>query len=762
LAKTIALYVLPAILIASSWLRLEDGGQGARALALVVLALLPALATRSWLRLLVLLVVTAGAVRLAFSLWFFDMRPFDSGHDFFGPLFSRFGRGFSRFYDVSLPFDAGAQPEMAAVVLIAVFGFCLLLALAIAARRPIVSVLALAVGAGWPATILPGDSALATGGLLLAAVLLLLAIVRPRGTPALGQAVLAATMVVLAAIGASAWPAIAKGEFLEGWRRWDLRSAKEPAVGVDYVWESRYTGIRFPHKPTTVLRIAGPARSLYWRATVLDSFNGAGWTERLDWIDPLRNGDVDVLAADPSFPRAAGNRNDWIRQEVEIEALLDDHLVGASVPIAFQPPEPRVSYGRGGVAWYPDGVERGDRYLVWSYAPSPAPARLGASKPRYPAFVTGPNLRVTGYRLPPFGVPNRDARMRTFFATYGRDYRVQPYRRLYRQAYRVAGGARSPYAAAVALETWFRSQGGFVYDEQPPQQVSLPPLVYFLSSKRGYCQHFAGAMTLMLRYLGIPARVAAGFTSGKYDADSGVWTVTDRNAHAWVEVWFDGFGWLPFDPTPNRGALSASYTAASPNFDASAAAEVLSAIGGVVAASQLEAAAKRLNRVEGVGPGLLRAAERAGPGPSGGSGDDGGGARDNLLAALLIIALGLAAAIVAVKLAVRRIPFLTSDPRRLAAACRNELASFLADQGVEISRSATPGELARVLEEHYRVHGVHFARALAAARYGPPERAPQAARDARRELRVVRGALRRRLDSFSRVRGLVSLRSLAA
>ena len=54
----------------------------------------------------------------------------------------------------------------------------------------------------------------------------------------------------------------------------------------------------------------------------------------------------------------------------------------------------------------------------------------------------------------------------------------------------------------------------------------------------------------MLRYLGIPARVAVGFAGGTYDPKQRVWNISDREAHAWVEVWFKGYGWLPFDPTP--------------------------------------------------------------------------------------------------------------------------------------------------------------------------------------------------------------------
>ena len=70
----------------------------------------------------------------------------------------------------------------------------------------------------------------------------------------------------------------------------------------------------------------------------------------------------------------------------------------------------------------------------------------------------------------------------------------------------------------------------------------------------------------MLRYLGIPARVAVGFTSGTWK--DGTWTVTDHDAHAWVEAWFAGHGWLTFDPTPGRGTLSATYTNASDSADA--------------------------------------------------------------------------------------------------------------------------------------------------------------------------------------------------
>src|SRR4029079_17313038 len=163
--------------------------------------------------------------------------------------------------------------------------------------------------------------------------------------------------------------------------------------------------------------------------------------------------------------------------------------------------------------------------------------------------------------------------------------------------------------------------GNFAYSEKPRQIRGTPPLVAFVTRTRaGYCQHFAGAMALMLRYLGIPARVAAGFTSGAFDPDKndssrGLWRVKEHKAHAWVEVWFKGYGWLPFDPTPGRGNLGGPYTSSSISFDAPGAEKVLKA-------SAMAA---------GVLGGVLGHPGQSGPGAAGATGGDvakgrGGGA----------------------------------------------------------------------------------------------------------------------------------------
>jgi hypothetical protein len=278
------------------------------------------------------------------------------------------------------------------------------------------------------------------------------------------------------------------------------------------------------------------------------------------------------------------------------------------------------------------------------------------------------------------------------------------------------------------------------------------PLVGFVAETRaGYCQYFAGAMALMLRYLGVPARVAVGFSSGTYDARSGVWTVTDHDAHAWVEVWFRGYGWLPFDPTPSAGRpelgeLSAPYSSASRGFDAKRAGVTPAGPGSSVVA-------QAAHRHDETGPAPSVTATAA-------AGSKATSQHTSLLKLLLLVLTAVVAAIVATKLVLRRARYLTRDPRRVAAACRRELADYLLDQRIEAARSATLHELGALVRRELAVDPDPFVAAATAARFGRPEGAGRAARDARRELRSLVGRVRSRLSVLERLRGLVSLRSL--
>jgi hypothetical protein len=264
-------------------------------------------------------------------------------------------------------------------------------------------------------------------------------------------------------------------------------------------------------------------------------------------------------------------------------------------------------------------------------------------------------------------------------------------------------------------------------------------------------------MALMLRYLGIPARVAAGFTSGAYDADRGTWRVNDRNAHTWVEVWFDGYGWLPFDPTPGRGNLGGTYTTSSISVNVSGVENVLrksigAAAAGTLLKFQLGNRGQRLGGAAGASSGDIAKAR-------------GGGASARGFPVAQVVVAGLFALVlllVVAKLAFRRSRFLTGDPRAIATACRRELVGYLLDVGITIPRNLGIAELSEVVLKRTGVDSGRLVQHMGLARFGPPSASAEAAREAKSELRAVRRRLRRAIPFSRRARGLFSVRSLLA
>ncbi len=116
--------------------------------------------------------------------------------------------------------------------------------------------------------------------------------------------------------------------------------------------------------------------------------------------------------------------------------------------------------------------------------------------------------------------------------------------------HQVTRQARTPYAAAIAIQDFLAEGHRFVYDTTIPADTSANGLADFLlSTRRGFCQQFSTAMAVMARIVGIPSRVAVGFTRGTLQPN-GSWSVTSADAHAWPELWFQGVGWVPFEPTP--------------------------------------------------------------------------------------------------------------------------------------------------------------------------------------------------------------------
>ncbi|WP_067226255.1 DUF3488 and DUF4129 domain-containing transglutaminase family protein [Streptomyces sp. NBRC 109706] len=126
----------------------------------------------------------------------------------------------------------------------------------------------------------------------------------------------------------------------------------------------------------------------------------------------------------------------------------------------------------------------------------------------------------------------------------------------------VTAGATNNYERAVALQEWFTSSGGFRYDTTVESGSGSEAIVNFLNQKEGFCVHFAFTMASMARTLGIPSQVAVGFTPGRPTA-GGHYKVGAHNAHAWPELYFEGVGWVRFEPTPGQGNAP-SYTLPEP------------------------------------------------------------------------------------------------------------------------------------------------------------------------------------------------------
>jgi protein-glutamine gamma-glutamyltransferase len=785
LIRPLLAYGVAGALLTLAWSRLELGGAALGDVTVLLgVGLVPLVAVVLGARRLatagLLLLTAIVGAGIAFGVSPAEARP-GSEHDFFGPVLDSARDGLQDFYEATLPFDPVDYPAMKGLVLVAIFGFATAVGVFAALGRTLASALVLLVGLGWAATLVPGGRPLVTGALTLGAMLLylLLASVEIRSWRSFVPAAAAGAVLVLAAVGASTSQAVAKDAFLS-WESWDLYDPRQAPVSVGYVWNAQYDGLTWPEERTTVLTVetSGPKRSLYWRATTLDEYNGQTWLETSSLGDSQDAQDaIDTVTGDPLLPEAADNQENWVRQDMTVEALRDNHLIGASHPVRWEPGT-SLDFQRGpsGSIFLNGNLRQGQTYSVWSYAPRPTPAELEEVGTDYPDDLPRRYLEpLQGLPVPVYGEAARDAYMENVFSQT-RDSFLTDHLALYELAARLTGRASSPYAAALVLETWFRDPGagGFVYDQQPERApVGSSPLVAFVdpadedpAARRGYCQHYAGAMTLMLRLLGIPSRIAAGFTSGSYDTDDRAWTVVDRNAHTWVEVYFPGYGWLPFDPTPGRGTLDAPYSfaftsGASVGEKTADLQDVLGRIGAAALTRTGLASDPRTDRENQAGRG-----SRAGAGGPAGSGVGGTGGGESafdtsLIALLALIGACAAGAIVLAKLVVRRIRFATSDPRRTASACRRDLVAFLRDQGADPPPSATARELGRLLETEFALDADPYVRSVSVARYGPVTDAPAAARSARRELGRLRREMWRQLTWGRRLRTALSLRSLA-
>jgi hypothetical protein len=375
----------------------------------------------------------------------------------------------------------------------------------------------------------------------------------------------------------------------------------------------------------------------------------------------------------------------------------------------------------------------GTTYSVDTLIPDPGPAALlGAA----PYGSVDPSLLTI---LPGAGAPEVHVPVWSPSGPTQLDPQVfNQYAQVYELSRRLIGGAKQPYVAVNRIEGYLRSLN---YDEAAPRSIGTPDLVNFLlRTKRGYCQHFAGAMALMLRMNGIPARVAVGFTSdaGRFDPTKGSYEVIDRDAHSWVEVQFPGYGWIPFDPTPGRSVPN-SASVSSPNYSRDGI--PLNIDSELAPAPVLPAAV----RDPTVNDPRFNA--------SGASGGGSGPGRwlwtiPAALFAALLTPIGAKA--------VRRRRRRQGDERTRVLGAAREFESLLLDLGHPIDPASTTVERARVSWRELGIDAAAIYGLASAARFDPSQPRVGSGDQAWRELGQARRAIgwRRRLRASLRIRSL--------
>lgn len=268
----------------------------------------------------------------------------------------------------------------------------------------------------------------------------------------------------------------------------------------------------------------------YYRAVVLDTYLSNGWVLRdapaihLSEATTLAQWSGRTVYTQTVTTYETGNVLLSGPQPLQVDREVDarvlpygtgtDDALGKSIPV-----ELAMLVAR-------DAVKQGDSYIVESSVPEVTIAELMADSVDYPDFITERYLQLPGT------VPQR----------------------VFDLAEQVTAGLTNPYEKAKAVETYLRQ---IPYNDQiAGPQPGKDGVDYFLFEvQQGYCNYYASAMAVMLRHVGVPVRIASGYATGEYQAETGVYRLRNRDAHTWVEVYFPTYGWVQFEPTSSEPVI---------------------------------------------------------------------------------------------------------------------------------------------------------------------------------------------------------------
>jgi transglutaminase-like putative cysteine protease len=489
-----------------------------------------------------------------------------------GELVSTVFEGIRSTGTVRLPYDA-VQPGPR--IALEVLGAWLLLAAALFALWPreqgrgfpFVALALLLVLVVSPVVALGGTTSAVLGVVLAALCMVFLWLERLPLRPGLGIAALVGVAL------AGALPLAATADRGSPW--FDYKAFSEsigPNDPVNFRWNQSYGPVDWPRNGNEVMRIKSP-KPLYWKAQNLERFDGREWVARR----PHATNET----TDTDVPEDWRNRPAWTSTiQVEIRRMRSPELIAAGTTMAVRDASRTVvPSGRPGTYSVPGDLRRGDSYSATVHVPEPPTAALAEAssgargQQADDLLVDVPFKRGESLSLHAVGRggKGRVRRALVHFRPFGdqrgayaefpkantssfdvaRIMRRSLYARTYRLAMRLRQRSRTPLRYVLAVNRYL--ERGFNYSERPaPVPAGRAPLDGFLfDTKEGYCQHFSGAMALLLRMGGVPARVSTGFSPGGYSSRYKAWIVRDTDAHAWVEAWYDSAGWVTYDPTPS-------------------------------------------------------------------------------------------------------------------------------------------------------------------------------------------------------------------
>src|SRR5436309_1613013 len=288
---------------------------------------------------------------------------------------------------------------------------------------------------------------------------------------------------------------------------------------------SRLRGVSFtdairlgqtPNLADRVVMMVDAPQGRFWKAISYDFYTGNGWrTTETDKVDKINPPVLGREKFDATF---------------EIMVPQQNLLFGANEPVKVSVP---FQFQTGSDRSYSIAVravrsgQASEKYTVTSYVSVADKAALRRAASAYPDYIRQKYLQL------PSTLPQRV-----------RDL-----------AHKVAGEQTDPYDKAETIESFLRTTYRYAPTVRAPPAGRDPVDFFLFDLKEDFCEYFASSMVVMLRELGVPARVVEGYTAGTLDPTTGKFQVKELDAHSWVEVYFPQYGWIEFEPTPSQAPI---------------------------------------------------------------------------------------------------------------------------------------------------------------------------------------------------------------